>query len=156
MEKYMGLHEGQLVNASLLDAASTVQLRIRWKGMRTRKITTYIRQSAQEQCTPFSEALRECARNTEAMFLIHPTTMHFNGVIALRQRTNLTLIWCDSMQFDGSQAMTTYAQFYHCMEGGVAVNNFTLNRYTHHHYRYARRRLHCHAKLTARTAVYLL
>ena len=54
-------------------------------------------------CTPFSEALRETARNTEAMFLIHPTTMHFNGVIALRQRNNLTLIWCDSMQFDRGQ-----------------------------------------------------
>ena len=108
LEKYLGLHEGQLVHTSLLDAAATVQLRIRWKGMRTREITTYIRQSAQGQCTPFSEALRECARNTEAMFLIHPTTMHFNGVIALRQRTNLTLIWCDSMQFDGFQAMMTY------------------------------------------------
>ena len=35
--------------------------------------------------------LRETARNTEAIFLIHSTTMHFNGVIALRQRNNLTL-----------------------------------------------------------------
>ena len=124
LEMYMGLHEGQLVHASLLDAAAMVQLRIRWKGMRTREITTYIRQSAQGQCTPFSEELRECARTTEAMFFIHPTTMHFNGVIALRQRTNLTLIWCDSMQFDGSQAMMTYSQFYHCMEGGSCRQQF--------------------------------
>ena len=29
LEKFMGLHEGQLVHASLLDAAVTVQLRIR-------------------------------------------------------------------------------------------------------------------------------
>ena len=152
----MGLHEGQLVHASLLDAAATVQLRIRWKGMRTREITTYIRQYAQGQCTPFSDALREAARNTEAMFLIHPTTMHFNGVIALKQRTNLTLIWCDSMQFDGSQAMMTYSQFYHAWKGGVVVNSFTLNRYTPHHYRYARRHLRSHVKTMERTAVYLL
>ena len=42
LEMYMGLHEGQLVHASLLDAAAMVQLRIRWKGMSTREITTYI------------------------------------------------------------------------------------------------------------------
>ena len=118
------MHEGQLVNASLLDAAAMVQLRIRWKVMRTREVTTYISQSAQGQCTPFSEELRECARTTEAMFFIHPTTMHFNGVIALRQRTNLTLIWCDSKQCDGSQAMRTYSQFYHCMEGGSGRQQF--------------------------------
>jgi hypothetical protein len=85
----MGLNEGQLVNASLLDAAATVQLRIRWKRMRTPKITTYISPSAQGQCTPFSDALREAARNTEALYFIHPTIMHFNGVMALRQRINL-------------------------------------------------------------------
>ena len=113
----MGLSDGQLVNASLLDAAAKVQLRTRWKEMQTREITTHIRRSTQGQCTSFSDALREMARNTEAIFLIHPTTMHFNGVIALRQRNNLTLIWCVSMQFDGSQAMKTYSQFYHCMEG---------------------------------------
>ena len=50
--------------------------------------------------------------------------MHFNGVIVLRQRINLTLIWCDSMQFDGSQAMKTYSQFYHCMEGGRGNHQF--------------------------------
>ena len=109
---YMDLRDGQLVNASLLDAAARVQLQTRWKGMQTREITTYIRRSTQGQCSPFSDALRETARNTEAIFLIHPTTMHFNGVIALRQRNNLALIWCDSMQFDGSQAMKTYSQFY--------------------------------------------
>ena len=121
---YMRLSDGQLVNASLLDAAAKVQLRTRWKGMQTREITTYIRRSTQGQSSPFSDALRETARNTEAMFLIHPTTMHFNGVIALRQRNNLTLIWCDSMQFDGSQAMKTYSQFYHCMEGGRGNHKF--------------------------------
>ena len=86
VEKYMGLSDGQLVNASLLDAAARVQLRHRWKGMQTREIATYLRCPIQGPCSPFSEALRETARNTEAMFLIHPTTMHFNGVIALRQR----------------------------------------------------------------------
>ena len=85
--------------------------------MQTREITTYIRRSTQGQCSPFSDALREAVCNTETMFLIHPTTMQFNGVIVLRQRNNLTLIWCDSMQYDGSQAMMTYSQFYHCMEG---------------------------------------
>ena len=93
-------------------------------GMQTREITTYLRSPIQGSCTPYSEALRTVARNTEAMFLIHPTTMHFNGVIALRQRTNLTLIWCDSMQLDGSQAMMTYSQFYHCMEGGSGRQQF--------------------------------
>jgi hypothetical protein len=112
------------VNASLLDAATTVQLPIRWKGMLTREITTYIRQSAQGQCTPFSDALREAARNTEAMVFIHLTTILFNGVIALRQRNNLTLIWCDSMQFDGFIAMMTYSKFYHCMEGGSGHQQF--------------------------------
>ena len=92
--------------------------------MQTREIVTYIRRSTQGQCSPFSDALRETARNTEAMFLIHPTTMHFNGVIVLRQRNNLTLIWCDSMHFDGSQAMKTYSQFYHFMEGGRGNHQF--------------------------------
>ena len=102
VEKYMGLCEGQLVNDSLLDAAARVQIRRRWQGMQTREITTYLRSPIQGSCTPYSEALRTAARNTEAMFLIHSTTMHFNVVIALRQRNTLTLIWCDSMQFDGS------------------------------------------------------
>ena len=120
----MGLSEGQLVNDSLLDAAARIQIRHRWKGMQTREITTYTRRPLQGPCSQFSEVLRETARNTEAMFLIHPTTMHFNGVIALRQRNNLTLIWCDSMQFDGSQAMKTYSQFYHCMEGERGNHQF--------------------------------
>ena len=92
--------------------------------MQTWEITTYIRHSAQGQCSPFSDALGEAVRNMEAMFLKHPTTMHFNGVIALKKRNNPTLLWCDSMQFDGSQAMKTYSQFYHFMEGGRGNHQF--------------------------------
>jgi hypothetical protein len=68
--------------------------------MQTREIATCIRHSAQEQCSLFSNALSDAVCNTKAMFLIHPTTMNFNGVIALRQRNNMTLIWCDSMVVD--------------------------------------------------------
>ena len=73
MEKYMGLSEGQLVNDSLLDAAARIQIRHRWKGMQTREITTYLRCPIQGPCSQFSEALRETARNTKAMFLINPS-----------------------------------------------------------------------------------
>ena len=54
VEKYMGLSEGRLVNASLLDAAARVQLRHRWKGVQTREITTYLRRLIQRPCSQLS------------------------------------------------------------------------------------------------------
>ena len=83
MEMYMGLRHEHMISASLLDAAMVVHLRPRWTGMKTRVLTAHIRHLPHEECTPTSNALNEKVHNTEAMFLIHPTTMHFNGVIAL-------------------------------------------------------------------------
>ena len=42
--------------------------------------------------------------------------MHYNVVIALKQDMQLVLIWCDSLQRNGQQALATYAQYYHFLE----------------------------------------
>ena len=124
-EKYLGLRDEHLINATLLDAAAEVQLRTRWTGMKTKDLTAHISRLPPEECTHTSDDLWEEVRNTEAMFYIHPSPLHFNGVIALRQRDRITLIWCDSMQFDGTQALTTYSQYYHCMECVTGRHQFS-------------------------------
>jgi hypothetical protein len=82
--------------------------------------------------------------------------MHFNGVIALRQRINLALIWCNSMQFDETQAMMTYSQFTIVWKEGEAVNSFNLTRPTHSRCKSTRRHLSFHNKTTEQTVVYSL
>ena len=42
--------------------------------------------------------------------------MHNIMVIVLKQDLQVDLIWCDSLQRDGRQALNTYAQYYHFME----------------------------------------
>ena len=42
--------------------------------------------------------------------------MHYSMVIALKQDLQMDLIWCDSLQRDGRQALNTYAQYYHFLE----------------------------------------
>ena len=42
--------------------------------------------------------------------------MHYSMVIALKQAQQMDLIWCDSLQRDGRQALHTYAQYYHFLE----------------------------------------
>ena len=42
--------------------------------------------------------------------------MYYSVVIALRQAAQVVLIWCDSLQRDGRQAMKTYSQYYHFLE----------------------------------------
>ena len=42
--------------------------------------------------------------------------MHYNVVIALKQDMQLDLIWCDSLQRNGQQALATSAQYYHFLE----------------------------------------
>ena len=46
----------------------------------------------------------------------HFTPMHYNVVIAIKQGRQVDLIWCDSLQRNGQQALFTYAQFYHFFE----------------------------------------
>ena len=42
--------------------------------------------------------------------------MHYGLVVALKQTSRADLIWCDSLQRDGQQALYTYSQNYHFLE----------------------------------------
>ena len=63
------------------------------------------------------------------MFLLHHSPNHNNGVIALRQDKVITLIWCDSMQYEGSSALQIYAQYYHFVEGLTRPQAFKQPRH---------------------------
>ena len=72
---------------------------------------------------------RHRVRDTEAMYILHQSPNHYNGVIAPRQDPKITLIWCDSMQYDGTIALLTYAQYYHFLEGLKRPKNFQQTRH---------------------------
>ena len=61
--------------------------------------------------------------HTEAMSFLHPTPMHYNAILAVKQAMKVTLIWCDSLNRDGQPALDRYSQFYHFMEGEVDWTN---------------------------------
>ena len=50
------------------------------------------------------------------MSIVHITPMHYGMVIALKQSSRVDLIWCNSRQRDGQQALYTYSQYYHFLE----------------------------------------
>ena len=50
------------------------------------------------------------------MCIVHISPMHYSMVIVLNQDPQVDLIWCDSLQRDGRQALNTYAQYYHFLE----------------------------------------
>ena len=53
------------------------------------------------------------------MFFLHPTPMHYNAVLAIKQDMKVTLIWCDSLNRDGQPALDRYSQFYYFLKGVV-------------------------------------
>ena len=70
-------------------------------------------------CSVTSKHARRNIQTTEAMFFLHPTPMHYNAVLAIKQNMKVTLIWCDSLNRDGQPALDRYSQFYHFLEGDV-------------------------------------
>jgi len=116
MAMYLGLRDKQVLSITLLQAVARVQLQPRWEGMKTKDITYMIDPQEATECSATSETVRLALRTTEAMCLLHPTPMHYSVVIALRQASQVVLIWCDSLKRDGRQAMKTYSQYYHFLE----------------------------------------
>ena len=57
------------------------------------------------------------------MFFLHPTTMHYNVVLAIKQDMQVTLIWCESLNRVGQPALDRYSQFYHFLKGDVDWTN---------------------------------
>ena len=68
------------------------------------------------QCSVTSPRNRAVLRSTEVMCIVHVTPMHYGMVVALKQRSRVDLIWCDSLQRDGRQDLYTYSQYYHFLE----------------------------------------
>ena len=64
------------------------------------------------------------------MCTIHLKPMHYNVVIALKQGLRVDLIWCDSLQWNGQQALSTYSQYYHSLENDMnRPQRFQPNRH---------------------------
>jgi hypothetical protein len=119
MERYLGLCTGQLLHMALLEAAIQAQLGPIWKGMEFLNITTLICPPDGVMSSVTNNRARRNIRTTEAMCFLHPTSMHYNAVLALKQDMNMTLIWCDSLNRNGRPALDRYSQFYHFLEGDV-------------------------------------
>jgi hypothetical protein len=117
MEMYLGLRTGKVLSISLLLALANVQLQKKWKGIRCRDLTVMTQPQGQRgQCSATSLRSRAVLRSTEVMCIVHNTPMHYGVVIALKQSSRVDLIWCDSLQRDGRQALHTYSQYYHFLE----------------------------------------
>ena len=85
MERYRGLCTGQLLHIAFLEAVARAQLRPTWKGMKLLDITTLIYPLDGLVCIVTSNRARRSIRTTEAMFFLHPTPMHYNVVLAIKQ-----------------------------------------------------------------------
>ena len=116
MDIYLGLHKGQVLSVSLLLAATDVHLQKKWKGMRCRDLTVTTQTQANGQFNETSLCSRASIRNTATMCILHFTPMHYNVVIALKQGTQVDLIWCKRLLRNGQQALVTYAQYYYFLE----------------------------------------
>ena len=90
MERYQGLCTGQLLHTALLEAGARAQLRPTWKGMEFLDITTLIYPLDGLVCSVTSNRARKSIRTTEAMFFLHPTPMHYNAVLAIKQDMQVT------------------------------------------------------------------
>jgi Ulp1 family protease len=85
--------------------------------MRCRNVTVMTQPQGQHgQCSATSLRSRAVLRGTEVMCIVHVTPMHYGMVIALKQSSRVDLIWCDSLQWNGRQALHTYSQYYHFLE----------------------------------------
>jgi hypothetical protein len=116
IDMYLDLRTVQVLNASLLLAVTDVHLQIEWKGMRCRDLTVMTQTQANGWCRKTSLRSRAAIQRPEAMCILHFTPMLYNVVIALKQGTQVDLIWCDSLQQNGQQALVKYAQYYHFLE----------------------------------------
>ena len=110
MDMYLGLRTGKVLSILLLLALADVQLQKKWKGMRCRELTAKTQpQGPHGLCSATSLRNRAVLRSTEVMCIVHITPMHYGMVIALKQSSRVDLIWCDSLQRDGQQALYTYS-----------------------------------------------
>ena len=123
IERYQGLCTGQLLHIALLEAVARAQLRPTWKGMEFLDITTLIYPLDGIACSVTNNRARRNIQTTEAMFFLHPTPMHYNAILAIKQAMKVTLIWCDSLNRDGQPALDRYSQYYHFLEGDVDWTN---------------------------------
>ena len=116
MEMYLGLCTGRLLSMSLLLAITEVQLQRKWHGMRCRDFTVMTQPQENGQCSPTSPRSRAAIRSTEVMCIVHVSPMHYSMVVVLKQGLKVDLVWCDSLQRDGRQPLSTYAQYYQFLE----------------------------------------
>ena len=116
---YLGLRTGQVLSITLLLAVADIQLQRKWKGMRCRDFTATTQPQVRRYCSDTSLRNRTIIRNTEAMCILHLTPLHYSVVIALKQGLQVDLIWCDSLQRNGQQALYTYFQYYHFLEADM-------------------------------------
>jgi hypothetical protein len=86
-------------------------------------------ETRQQECGITRMRSRHWLRKTEAMFILHHSPNHYNGVISIGQDKAITLIWCDSMQYEGSSALQIYAQYYHFVEGLTRPQAFKQTRH---------------------------
>ena len=117
IERYQGLCTGQLLHIALLEAVARAQLRPTWKGMEFLDITTLIYPLDGITCSVTSNRARRNIQTTEAMFSLHPTPMHYNAILAIKQDMKVTLIWCDRLSKNGQPALDRFSQFYHFLKG---------------------------------------
>ena len=85
IERYQGLCTGQLLHIALLEAVARAQLRPTWKGMEFMDITTLIYPLDGITCSVTSNRARRNIQTTEAMVFLHPTPMHYNAILAVKQ-----------------------------------------------------------------------
>ena len=119
MDMYLGLRTGQVLSITFLFTAADVQLQRKWKGMCYRDFTATTQPQERGYCSDITLRNRAAVRNTEAMCILHPTPMHYNVVIALKQGLQVDLIWCDSRQRNSQHAVYTYSQYHHFLETDV-------------------------------------
>ena len=91
-----------MITDSILDVALERQLTPKWRGMgmqltRNLILPVWIPDSQRYECGDTRLRVKQQMRNTEAMFIVHHSLGHYNGVIVLRQISQLILTWCDSM-----------------------------------------------------------
>ena len=84
--------------------------------MRCRDFTVTTQPREHGQCSATSLRSRAAIRSTEVMCIAHVSPMRYSMVIVLKQGLRVDLIWCDSLQRDGRQPNSTYAQYYHFLE----------------------------------------
>ena len=84
--------------------------------MRCRDFTVTTQPQENGQCSHTSLRSRAAIRSTEVMCILHVSPMHYSMVIVLKQGLKMDLVWCNSLQRDGRQQLSTHAQYFHFLE----------------------------------------